>query len=413
MTKDELLQESVTEKFQRYVKIDTQSSHESKTTPSTRGQLVLAELLRTELAAIGLTDARVDKFGFVHASVPGNTANAPVIGFLAHLDTATGVSGRGVKPILHRGYGGGDLVLPGARIAVSENPILTRLIGHDLITSDGTTLLGADDKAGVAEIMTMVCRLVAEPELPHGPVKIAFTPDEEIGLGIQHFDVAGFDAACAYTVDGGEAGELEEENFNAENLRVTITGINTHPGSARGLMVNAITAAAELVSRIPAGMRPETTDGRLGFLHVDTIEGDVERVTMRCLLRDFTAEGITAQRGLLRQALRHLTVSYPGLRTRVAVTGSYRNMRAKLAEDPRIMVHAREALTRAGLIPIVRPIRGGTDGARLAEMGLRAPNLFAGGINFHSRREFISIQWMEQAVAVLLHLAEIWAGEKA
>ncbi|MGE5550074.1 MAG: peptidase T [Bacteroidota bacterium] len=413
MTRDELLTESVADKFQRYVRIDTQSSDESSTVPSTRGQLVLAKMLRDELATIGLSEARADRYGFVYASIPGNRPDAPSIGFLAHMDTVPGVPGKGVKPILHKHYDGGDIVLPnGTKITTADTPALARLHGHDLITSDGTTLLGADDKAGVAEIMTLACRLTADPRLPHGPVQIAFTPDEEIGKGVANFDVAGFGAICAYTLDAGEAGEYEEENFNAANMRITLTGISSHTGTARGAMVNAITAAAELVAGIPADQRPETTDGRLGFLHPNVIEGNVERVTMTWLLRDFTMEGLEAKQRLLRAALKHLMLKYPGLRTRVTLKGSYRNMLAKIAQDPRITAHALAAIRRAGLEPVVTPIRGGTDGARLAYMGLPAPNLFAGGVNFHSRREFVSVQWMEKAVEVLMHLTEIWAGEK-
>ena len=412
MNESELLTEHVADKFQRYVKVDTQSSEESKARPSTPGQLELAEILRDELQAIGLTDARVDQFGFVHATLPGNRPAAPLIGYLAHMDTFQGVPGRGVKPILHRNYAGGAVNLPnGLRITEADAPCLAGLTGHDLITSDGTTLLGADDKAGVAEIMAAVCRHVAEPGRPHGTVKIAFTPDEEIGQGVDRFDTGGFGALCAYTVDGGEAGEFEEENFNAENYRITIDGISSHTGTARGQMVNAVIAAADLVTGIPAGMRPETTDNRLGFLHPDGIEGDPERVTMRWLIRDFTEEGLEAKKRLLRNALKLLEARYPGLKAKMTFTRGYRNMRAKLQEDPRVSAHALEAIRRAGLEPRIVPIRGGTDGARLTYMGLPCPNLFTGGVNVHGRKEFVSVQWMEKAVEVLLNLAEIWAGE--
>ena len=412
MTRTELLSEGVADKFQRYAAVDTRSDPEAKTCPSTPGQRRLAEMLRDELAAIGLADARVDEHGFLYAALPGNRPGAPAVGFLAHLDTFPGVPGRGVRPIVHRNYDGGDIRLPnGTAIGAAENPVLSRLVGHDLITSSGDTLLGADDKAGVAAVMTLACRLAAEPDRPHGPLKLALTPDEEIGKGIGRFDVAGFGAVCAYTVDGGDAGEFEDENFNAENARVTMTGIYSHTGTARGQMVSAVTAAAELVAAVPAGMRPETTDGRQGFLHCDGIEGNVERVTMRWLIRDFTEEGFDAKRRLLRLALRHLEAKYPGLRTRVKVTGGYRNMRAKLAGDPRIEAHALAAIRRAGLEPVRMPIRGGTDGARLSYMGLPTPNLFTGGVNFHSRHELVSIQWMEKAVEVLLGLAELWASE--
>jgi len=408
-----LLAEGVADKFQRYVRVDTQSSEQSKSVPSTPGQLVLAGMLREELLALGLADVRLDPSGLVQATLPGNKPGAPVIGFLAHLDTFPGVPGRGVRPILHRNYDGREIVLAGGcRLSPANTLVLACLFGHDLITSDGTTLLGADDKAGVAEIMTLIGRLLAAPDLPHGPLRIAFTPDEEVGRGTEHFDVAGFGAACAYTVDGGEAGGFEAENFNAVNLKVTIHGVSSHTGTARCRMINAVAAAGELATGVPAGMRPETTDGHQGFLHPDGIEGNAERVTMRWLIRDFTEEGLAAKRRLFRLAQRHLEAKYPGLRIVNRVTARYHNMAAKLAEDPRISAHALEAIGRAGLDPIRQSIRGGTDGARLTYMGLPTPNLFTGGMNVHSRREFVSVQWMEKAVEVLQHLTALWADER-
>ena len=412
MTRDELLRESVADKFLRYVRIDTQADESSKSSPSTPGQLVLGCLIHGELRAMGLNDARLEPTGLVYAGLPANRHQAPAVGFLAHLDTVHGVPGCGVKPILHRGYNGASIQLPnGSTLSPEEFPLLRKLLGHDLITSDGTTLLGADDKAGLAEIMTMIGCMLREPDRPHGLVRVAFTPDEEIGRGVDHFDLAGFQAICAYTADGGEAGEFEEENFNAENLRITIEGRSSHTGTARGCMINAVGAAAELIAGLPSGQKPETTDGREGFLHVDGIEGGVERVTMRWLLRDFTEDGLEEKRRLVRAALRLLRQKYPGLRTRLQVTGGYANMKSGLSADPRVSGHALTAITAAGLTPLVRPIRGGTDGARLTRMGLPTPNLFTGGLNAHSRYELVSVQWMEKAVEVLLNLVGLWAEE--
>ncbi len=411
MTGEELLKEGVAAKFMRYVRIDTQSDDEAASCPSTKGQLELAGLLKDELQALGLADAAVDKFGFVTASLPSNLPKtAPVIGFLAHMDTALGVSGKDVKPILHKKYAGGNIVLPGGTIRYAENPLLAKNIGNDIITSDGNTLLGADNKAGVAEIMEALCRLIKDPQRPHGTVKVAFTPDEEIGKGILNFDVKKFGADYAYTLDGGELGEIEGENFNAANLRVTIHGISSHTGDAKGKMVNALHVASELIAAIPAGMRPETTEKREGFIHPDTIEGSVEKVQMKVLLRDFERDGLQKKEEILRRAAEALEVKYPGARMEIEPVGGYQNMKARLDEEPRVMEYALKAIREAGVTPAPNAVRGGTDGARLSYAGLLTPNLFTGGVNFHSRQEWASVQWMEKAIDVVFNLIDLWAS---
>lgn len=418
MTRDELLNEGVAAKFMRYVRIDTQSDDEATSCPSTKGQMELAELLKEELQMLGLTNAVVDNYGFVTASLPSNQPHAaPVIGFLAHMDTALGVSGKDVQPILHKKYGGGDIVLPGGTIRYAENPLLAENIGNDLITSDGNTLLGADNKAGVAEIMEALCRLIKDPAIPHGTVKVAFTPDEETGKGIHNFDVGRFGADYAYTLDGGELGEIEGENFNAANLRVTIYGISSHTGDAKGKMVNALHLASELIASIPAGMRPETTEEREGFIHPDTIEGSVEKIEIKVLLRDFESSGLRKKEEILRKTAEALETKYPGSRVEIEQVGGYQNMKVKLDEDPRVMEFALQAIKDADIKPKINAVRGGTDGARLSYAGLLTPNLFTGGVNFHSRQEWISVQWMEKAIEVVLNLIGLWskvpgAGER-
>ncbi|MGE5508358.1 MAG: peptidase T [Chitinophagales bacterium] len=410
MDRNTFLAEGLLPKFLRYVKIDTASAEGATQTPSTPGQLELARLLKDELLALGLEDARVDDHGFVMATLPATRGvTAPAVGFLAHLDTFPGVPGANVRPVVHRNYQGGEVRLPsGEALTPAEFPALADVIGHDLVTSDGTTLLGADDKAGVAAIMEMLCRLVREGR-SHGPVKVAFTPDEEIGTGIGHFDVAAFGATAAYTLDGAGAGELEGENFNARNYRVTIHGISAHTGTARGKMVNAVHLAGEFVGAFPATARPETTSEREGFIHPDEISGNVEKVVLKVLARDFTAEGIAAKDSFLRELSASFSLRYPGARVEIEETGGYRNMKEVLDRSPEVMAFAEEAIRRAGLTPKTRGIRGGTDGARLSFMGLPTPNLSDGSQNVHSRKEWASVQHMEKAVEVALGLVELWA----
>jgi len=336
----------------------------------------------------------------------------PTIGFIAHVDTSPEMPGANVKPIVHRVYDGRDLVLPDDPTAVlrlADTPALAGQIGHDIVTASGTTLLGADNKAGVAEIVTAAAHLVAHSEIPHGRIRIAFTPDEEIGRGTQHFDVGRFGAACAYTMDGGSRGEIEIESFSADAITVTFHGFNTHPGYAQGRMVNAIKVAAAFIDRLPAGtLSPETTGGHDGFVHPYVVQASVERTSVRLLVRDFVTAGLAEKEAMVERLAREAAARYPGARVAIAIEESYRNMREILDRHPAVADHAREAIRRAGLEPQSRPIRGGTDGSRLSFMGLPTPNLFAGEHNFHSRLEWVSVQDMEKAVEVIVHLCRVW-----
>lgn len=411
MTREELLNEGVVPKMVRYAQVYTQSSDRTDKVPSTPGQMDLARMLQDELLTLGLKDAMIDSRGFVTATLAGSNSKAPVVGFLAHMDTVPGVPGRNVKPLIHENYQGGDIQLPHGTIVASDHVLLQQAIGHDIITSDGSTLLGADDKAGVAEIMEALCRLLRNPGL-HGTVKVAFTPDEETGQGIEYFDVERFGAHVAYTLDGSSPGELEYENFNAANIVVTLRGISSHTGTARSVMVNAVHLASELIASVPAGMRPETTDGYQGFLHPDSIEGGVEEVRVKFLLRDFDDAGIEEKKRLLRTMVSALKARHPSCHAQLKATGGYRNMRKVIEQHPRTVELARKAIEQTGLAVKVNPIRGGTDGARLSYRGLPCPNLFTGGIAFHSRSEWVSAQWMEQAVQVVLNLVSLWSAEK-
>jgi tripeptide aminopeptidase len=405
---------SVLDRFLRYVRYDTQSDERSTTYPSTGTQLVLLRDLAGELRALGLDDAAIDEHGYVMATIPATTrkANVPAIGFIAHVDTSPEMPGAGVTPIVHRAYDGRDLVLPDDPTVVlraADIPLLAEQIGNDIVTASGTTLLGADNKAGVAEIVTAAAHLAAHPEIPHGTIRIAFTPDEEIGRGTQHFDVARFGAACAYTMDGGRRGEIEIESFSADAITVTFHGFNTHPGYAKGRMVNAIKVAAAFIERLPKdGLSPETTDGYDGFVHPYVLQAGVERTSVRLLVRDFATAALREKELLIERLAQAAAAGFPGARVETAVEESYRNMREVLDRHPEIADYAREAIRRAGLEPRTQPIRGGTDGSRLSFMGLPTPNLFAGEHNFHSRLEWVSAQDMEKAVEVIVHLARIW-----
>lgn len=413
MDREQLLHESVLDKFLRYVQVDSPADPDSGKVPSTPEQWQMIELLRDELTALGLADVAVSEHGIVTATLPGRVAGAPAVGFVAHFDTYPGTPGRGVKPIVHRHYDGGVLQLPGGAVLdPAELPALADVVGHDIVTSDGSTLLGADDKAGIAEIMAAVCRLLREPGLLHGDVKVAFTPDEEIGTGVLHFDVPAFGAVAAYTVDGGTRGQLNGETFHAENVKIVIHGRQAHTGTAKGNMINAVQLAAAFAAAIPAHMRPETTSGHEGFIHVNDMSGNVERIGMTCLLRDFERDGLAAKRQLVEHLLRQLELQHPGARTELSVTGGYPNMRDGLAREPRAMALARQAYRDCGLEPHEEPVRGGTDGSQLTAMGLPTPNIFTGGNNAHSRAEWASVQWMEQAVDVIVRLAELWGQER-
>lgn len=414
MNREQLLHESVLDKFLRYVQVDSPADPDSDTVPSSPEQWQMIDLLRTELETLGLHGVAVSAHGIVTATLPGRVQGAPAVGFIAHFDTYPGTPGRGIKPIVHRQYDGGEIRLPGgAVLSPAELPMLTAAVGHDIVTSDGSTLLGADDKAGVAEIMAAVCRLLRDPGLAHGDVKVAFTPDEEIGTGVLHFDVPAFGAVAAYTVDGGTPGQLNGETFYAENIKVNIYGRQAHTGTAKGNMINAVQLAAAFTAAIPAHLRPETTSGREGFIHVNDIAGDVERVELYCLLRDFERDGLRAKRELIEHMLRQLELQHPGARTEIAVTGGYPNMRDGLSAEPRALALARQAYRDCGLEPDEQPVRGGTDGSQLTAMGLPTPNIFTGGNNAHSRAEWASVQWMEQAVDVIVRLAVLWGQESA
>jgi tripeptide aminopeptidase len=405
---------SVLDRFLRYVRYDTQSNEQSTSCPTTGAQLVLLRDLAAELQALGLADANVDDFGYVTATVAATTrkAGVPTIGFIAHVDTSPEMPGADVKPIVHPRYDGRDLVLPddpSAVLRLQDNPDLAEQIGHDIVTASGMTLLGADNKAGVAEIVTAAAYLMAHPDIPHGAVRLAFTPDEEVGRGADHFDVARFAADYAYTMDGGRLGEIETESFSADAMTVTFHGFNTHPGYAKGRMVNAIKVAAAFIDRLPADtLSPEVTDGHDGFVHPYVIQAGVERTSVKLLVRDFVTAGLKDKEALIEMLAREVAARYPGARVDVAIAESYRNMKEVLDRYPAIAEHARQAIRRAGLEPRSRPIRGGTDGSRLSFRGLPTPNLFAGEHNFHSRLEWVSVQDMEKAVEVIVHLCQVW-----
>ena len=404
----------VLERFLRYVAYDTQAREDSTTYPSTPGQLVLLGDLVTELQAMGIADAAMDAHGYVMATIPVTTTktNVPVIGVIAHVDTSPEMSGAGVKPLVHRAYDGRDLVLPDdpeAVLRVADIPYLGECLGHDLVTASGTTLLGADNKSGVAAIMTAAAYLMAHPEIPHGAIRIGFTPDEEIGKGTTHFDVARFGARYAYTMDGGPRGELEYESFSADAISLTFRGLNTHPGYGKGRMVNAIKLAARFIDRLPSDrLSPETTSGREGFVHPNVVQAAVDRTTVKLLVRDFDTAALKEKEAWLRALAEGVVAEVPGAAVDVHVDEQYRNMREVLDEHPLVVERAREAITRTGLTVRERAIRGGTDGSRLSFMGLPTPNIFAGEQNFHSRFEWVSVQDMEKAVDVIVELAKVW-----
>jgi tripeptide aminopeptidase len=408
------VRDKVLERFLRYVQIDTQSEEGAESYPSTAKQRVLLDALAEELRAMGLKDAAVDAWGYVMATIPATTKkkNVPTIGFIAHVDTSPEMPGAGVRPIVHRDFQGQDLVLPDdptAVLAFADNPWLAEQIGHSIVTASGTTLLGADNKAGVAEIVTAAEHLLAHPEIPHGAIRVAFTPDEEVGRGTEHFDVAKFAAHCAYTMDGETLGEVEMESFCADSMRVSFRGFNTHPGYAKGRLVNAIKIAADFITRLPGNsLSPETTAGYEGYVHPYVLEPSVDKTTVKLLVRDFEVAGLKEKEGYLATLARATVADWPGAQVEITVEESYRNMREVLDQHPQIVENAREAIRRAGLTVRERPIRGGTDGSRLSFMGLPTPNIFAGEHNFHSRLEWVSVEDMEKAVEVIVHLAQVW-----
>ncbi len=404
---------SVLERFLRYVAYDTQSDPRSDTYPSTASQMVLLDLLVSELKALGVTDASRDERGYVFGTVPATSKKpgVPVIGFLAHVDTSPEASGKDVKPVLHENWNGEDIRFPddpALRLRPAELPALRDRVGYDIVTASGTTLLGADDKAGVAEIMAAAEYLLKHPEIPHGPIRIGFTPDEEIGNGTRFFDVARFGAAYAYTMDGETAGILDTSTFSADSMAVIFQGFITHPGMAKGRMINSIKIAADFLSRLPKdGLSPETTEGLEGFVHPNDMIAAVDRTTVRFIIRDFSTPGLREKEDLLERLARETVADWPGSSVRFEVQESYRNLREVLDRHPEVVENAREAYRRSGLTPVDGAIRGGTDGSRLSFMGLPTPNIFAGGHQFHSRLEWVAVQDMEKAVEVIVNLARV------
>ena len=407
------LAEDLLERFQRYVRLDTQSSLDSGSLPSTPGQLELARLLEGELRDLGMDDARVTENGCVLATLPGSAACAgPVIALLAHLDTSPDAPGHGVEPLVHRDYRGGVLELPRGSTTLDPQrmPELGGCVGHDLVTSSGDTLLGADDKAGVAEIMAAVAHLAGHPELPRATLRVCFLPDEEIGVrGAQVVDLDELGATCGYTLDGSVPGELQDESFAAEEAQIEIRGVEVHPGHAHGKLVSALRLAAGVVAALPGELTPEATSGREGFLHVLSLEATAGEARMRVLIRDFDAAALKSHRELLRRTAEEVVGREPRAQLSFTVESQYRNMRRFLEGEPRIVGAAEEAMRREGIEPVRHPIRGGTDGSILSERGLPTPNLFAGYHEIHSVREWASLQEMAAAAATIVRLAGVWA----
>jgi tripeptide aminopeptidase len=406
--------DTLLDRFCRYVRIDTQAVELTTDYPSSPGQLELGRLLVRELRELGLNDAEQDEFGIVMATIPATAKrNMPTIAWLAHLDTSPETTGKDVKPVVHRNYCGGDITLPGDPAKVlrpADYPELTRVVGKTVITTDGTTLLGADNKAGVAVIMEAVKHLLAHPEIEHGPVRVCFTCDEEVGRGVDHVDVKTLGAVVGYTLDGMGEGEIEGETFSADKATVTVTGVNIHPSIAKGRMVNAIRLAGLFLDRLPrAALAPEVTEGREGFIHPYQIEGGVGRTTLHFLLRDFDTPRLAEQAELLRLIARQLTAEFPAAKVEVEARKQYRNMADGIRNEPRAMAYAIEAMKRVGLEPRILSIRGGTDGARLTELGLPTPNLSTAEHNPHSPLEWTCLEEMQTAVKVLVELAQVWA----
>jgi tripeptide aminopeptidase len=404
---------TVTERFLRYVVIDTQSDPDSKACPSTEKQKDLGRLLVSELQEMGISDAHLDPYGYVYATIPANTdKKVPVICFCSHMDTSPDCTGKDVKPQIVRNYRGGDIVLPADPTQVirsAEHPALNDQIGSDIVTSDGTTLLGADNKAGLAEIMDAAHFLIQNPQIKHGAIKILFTPDEEIGRGVDKVDLKKLGADFAYTIDGETAGNIEDETFSADGATITIEGVSTHPGFAKGKMEHAIKIASAIIDRLPKDTcSPETTEDKEGFLHPISISGALEKATIGFIVRDFTDEGLKQKEALLEGIVKEVMKGYPRSTYRMEVRPQYRNMKQVIDLHPEIVDYAVEAVRRAGLKPVKTSIRGGTDGSRLSFMGLPCPNIFAGEHAFHSRLEWVSVQDMEKAVQTIVHLAMIW-----
>ena len=409
--------DTVLDRFLRYVVIDTQSDPASDTQPSTEKQKDLGRVLVAELLALGLSDAHMDEHGNVYATIPANTdKSVPVICFCSHMDTAPDFTGTNVRPQLLRNYQGGDITLTGDTnqvIRVASHPQLNNQIGNDIVTTDGTTLLGADDKAGLAEIMTAAAYLMANPHIPHGTIKILFTTDEEIGRGADKVDLAKLGARFAYTLDGSTVGEIENETFSADGVTIEIAGVAMHPGYAKGKMENAIKAASDIVARLPRDIAPETTEGHQGFIHPVDISGSMESARLQLIIRDFTEAGLKEKEDLLEKITRDVMATYPGSRHTFTVKHQYRNMKDVLDLNPEIMENLEEAVRRVGLLPVRHSIRGGTDGSRLSFMGLPCPNIYTGGHAYHSPLEWVSVQDMEKSVETIVALVKVWEERAA
>ena len=405
------LREDVLDRFLRYVRIDTTSDQDSDTYPSTAKQRDLGELLERELRELGIDDVELTEHGYVFATLPGSAG--PTVGLIAHMDTSQDESGANVEPQVLRGWDGSDIVLPGDPdkvLRIDENPILAARGGHDIVTTDGTTLLGADDKAGVAEIMGAVAYLAAHPEIKHAPVRVGFTVDEEVGRGVDHFDIDEFGADFAYTLDGAELGRIDDETFSASEVRIRIEGLSVHPGTSKGKMVNAIKLGARLIERLPRGERsPETTEGREGFIHPHRFTGTTAEAELRFIARDFDGSQLEQHEQLLRRLADELAAEEPRARVSVSVEQQYLNMKDFLDEDPSVTEAADEAARRSGIEPWREPIRGGTDGAMLSARGLLTPNIFTGGQQFHSVLEWASVQDMAASAATIVELVKLWA----
>ncbi|MFN8355395.1 MAG: peptidase T [Spirosomataceae bacterium] len=404
---------TVTERFLRYVQIDTQSDPHSKTQPSTEKQKDLSRVLVQELLDMGIEDAHLDEFGYVYATIPSNTdKNVPIVCFCSHVDTSPDSSGKGVKPLIHKNYDGSDIVLPDDTsqiIRPSDHPDLLAQLGNDIITASGTTLLGADNKAGVAEIMDAAHYLVTHPEVKHGTIKILFTPDEEIGRGTAAVNLQKLGADFGYTIDGETLGSLEDETFSADGLRITIHGVSTHPGFAKGKMESAIKIASEIVARLPKNtLSPETTEAKEGFIHPVGIQGMVEKATLDFIIRDFTETGLHQHEAVVKSIMEEVLKQYPNSKADFVVTEQYRNMKEVLDLHPHVADYAAQAIEQAGITVKRMSIRGGTDGSRLSFMGLPCPNIFAGEHAFHSKHEWVSVQDMQKAVDVIVNLCQIW-----
>jgi len=404
--------DTVLDRLLRYVVIDTQSNPNSTTQPSTEKQKNLARVLVAELLTLGLSDAHMDEHGNIYATLPANTdKNVPVICFCSHMDTAPDFTGTNVKPNVVRNYQGGDIQLTGDTsriIKVSEHPDLKLQIGHDIVTTDGTTLLGADDKAGIAEIMTATATLIANPDIRHGTIKILFTTDEEIGRGADKVDIAKLGASFGYTLDGSTIGEIDDQTFSADGVEIEIIGVAQHPGTSKSVMENAIKIAADIVARLPKDLAPETTDGRQGFIHPTDISGSMDAANLKFIIRDFANDGLTEKETLLKSIAEEVMTTYPGSTMRFTVTEQYRNMKQVLDRHPEIMANLNEAVRRVGLEPVTNSIRGGTDGSRLSFMGLPCPNIYTGGHSYHSPLEWISVQDMEKSAETIVELVKVW-----